>query len=170
MLISEEISNIILSVSLIATFIGVFFFTYGSWVEKQVIEKQMDYIIRDLVGDIKIISPSAAQMARSVTNNLQPPNMQKQDMEAKEHNEKLLKKALIVLGIVFTVGILTSFILSRVFKFSYLKLLLMNFITLLSVAVTEFCFLTFFGKNYKSADPNVVRKAILQTLKSYSNN
>ena len=110
MLISEEISNIILSVSLIATFIGVFFFTYGSWVEKQVIEKQMDYIIRDLVGDIKIISPSAAQMARSVTNNLQPPNMQKQDMEAKEHNEKLLKKALIVLGIVFTVGILTSWI------------------------------------------------------------
>jgi hypothetical protein len=128
----------------------------------------MEYIIEELVSNVKIISPSVANITKFAVNNLKPPNLQKQDEAANKHNKKLLKKAFTVLGIVLIIGIIISFSLSRYYKFSFTKLLLINIISLAFVAMTEFSFLTFFGRNYKSADPNTVKKALFMSLKKYS--
>ena len=51
------LTQIILNVTLISVFIGVFFFTYGKYVEKKIINEQTAYIAESLAKDIGFYLP-----------------------------------------------------------------------------------------------------------------
>lgn len=168
MITAYDVANVILHVVLISSFIGIFFFTYGSYVEQQVIKSQMDYIVKDMVGDLNNFIPSGSKSTINATiGQIQPPDMSKEDADAQNNNSKLLKQALTVLGIVFAIGMGTTIWMSYHYNFSMKELLKTDLIILGFVALTEFCYLTFIGKNYRSGDPNYVKKALVESLQKY---
>lgn len=170
-MISKEITNIILNVIFIATFIAIFFFTYGTFVEKSVIKEQVNYAITDLVGNAQFfLTEYQLEMLKQYIGTIQIPDMSQADKQAKQHNKKLIIEASIIMGILLIVGIIISVILSIVYKFSFGKLLILNLVILIFIALTEFMFLTFLGKRYKSLDPNFIKVTILETIQNLDAN
>jgi len=163
---THHIATIILSVTLIATFIGVYFFTYGTYLEKVVVDNQMDYVVKDLVSDFKILAPEAAQSARISIQNIKEPDMRKEDEETAAANKKLLTTAMIVLASVFIAGIVSSLTIVFTTGVHAKEFFITNLIAIVIVGLTYFAFTNFAGRMFISADPNFVRKTILETLKN----
>ena len=84
-----QISNIILNVTLIATFIGVFFFTYGKTIEENVVKNQSELVADYLAKDLSTFIDK--ETAQKITSTLLPPDMSKQDQDVEENNKQLNK-------------------------------------------------------------------------------
>jgi len=164
MLTSKDVASIILHIIIIATFIIIFFFTYGSKLEGQVVKQQMEYIVDDLVGDIKVVSPEAAETLRKSLEQIPKPDLEEADRLAEENNSKLRKKAFIFIGIALVVGCGIVYGMSKYFDFALKDIIIANVISLIAVGLTYFLFSTFFIASYRSADPNFVKKSILKSL------
>ena len=166
---AEKIANLILHIVLIVGFISAFFFVYVSNIEQKVVTSQVDRVIGGLTDDMKLVLNEDQKNAVSgMFKNLQPPDMSKDDEDAAVNNSRLLKKAAIILGIVVGMGILIVLILSYLFQFSFLELLKENIVTLLIAAATEFFFISFFARQYRSLDGNLVKYNVVQALQTYA--
>ena len=164
-MLSETITNGILHVVLISVFIGIFFFTYASRVEQNIVKERSREIVRDITNDIKTFAPKGSiSFLGKIANQIQPPDLREEDKEVEEKNKALLEKATKVLAVLFVVGISVSLFLSYKYGFSFKTLLIHNFIILFFVALTEFSFLTFFAQNYITIDSNFVKYKTLDTL------
>lgn len=165
MLSSQDVASIILHIIIIATFIIIFFFTYGSYLESKVVKQQMEFIIDDLVGDIKIVAPELAVGLKKSLETMQKPDLSEADKAAEENNKKLRNKAILMIGIAIIIGTGIVFGLSRYYGFSMKDIIIANIVSLIVVGLTYFIFSTFFIAYYKSADPNFVKKKILESLR-----
>lgn len=171
---TESKATIILSVTLVATFIGVYFFTHGAHLERMIVEEEMDYVVLQLVGNLRTLSPELANIVKKSVDNIQMPNMEQADIEADLYNKKLLRKAMIVIGIILIVGVFISVSLLLYAKnkhpddVSIVYFLITNMISLFFVGLTYYLFTSFIIRYYKSADPNFVKKKILEVIKEYS--
>jgi len=173
-----SLANILLHVVMLSSFVAVFFFVYGSKVEQNVVKKQTNAIVDSFTGDIKNIVPQSQldKLKPYLDQYLVAPDMQQADADAKKKNHDLMMKTVKILGIINGIAIALIIILWCVGKFAFQgkyyfsgwKLLRDNLITLAFVAVTEFFFLTVIAQNYKSADPNTVKLAIVNTLQNYA--
>jgi uncharacterized membrane protein len=152
-------------------FIGFFFFTYASRVEKNVVETRTKSIIRDLMKDVRALTPEGILKGVSplVNKTLQPPDMTRVDEKVTENNKELLKKAALTLAILFVIGMVLTVVISRYTHIPLKPLFITNFISLLFVAITEFSFLTFFAQNYITVDANYVKKTAIQAVIDYGN-
>ena len=153
----EEIANIILHVTLISTFIGIFFFTYGSHIEENIVKKQVAFLIEDNKEFVSLIPNDTKKKIVDKINNIKL-DLAEDDKKVTEQNKKLLIKAATVLGIVFVVGVAIVWKMSEIYKFDFIHLLKENLIILCFVALTEFTFLTYYAQNYLSIDPNIIRR------------
>lgn len=162
-----QIANITLNVTLIATFIGIFFFTYGKTIEENVVKSQSELVASYLAKDLStFIDKNTAQ---KITSTLTPPDMTKQDQEVEENNKQLKSQAFHTLAIVFIGGLLLTIIIAKYYKLNLTDILQTNLVILLFVAITEYAFLTYIGQNFISLDPNFVRHKILISLKKSLN-
>lgn len=160
------IPNTLLSVVLISAFIGVFFFTYATRVENEIVKVRSEEIINDLTNTFIKITPKEQreEINKIVGPYLVPPNLEKEDKEVVESNKQLRKKAFTFIITFFVVGFSTFFLLAHVFKFSARRMIHKNLIILIFVALTEFCFLTFFARHYITIDSNFIKYKVLETL------
>lgn len=158
-----QISNIILNVTLIATFIGVFFFTYGKTIEQNVVKNQSELVASYLAKDISTFIDK--DTAQKITSTLTPPDMTKQDQQVEENNKQLQSEAFHTLSIVFVGGLLLTIIIAKYYRLNLTDILQTNLTILAFVAITEYAFLTYIGQNFISLDPNFVRHKILIALK-----
>lgn len=165
---SEEFASIILQIIITATFIIIFFFTYGSYLEKKVLNEQMDYIVSDLVGNIKTLSPEVASALKISLASVPKPNLEMADKIAAENNNILTRNTLILIGIVLLFGIVIVYAMSKHFDFPLKEIIIENIVAILAIGLTYFLFSTFFIGYYKSADPNFVKKKILLALQTKS--
>lgn len=164
----DLIADVIIQVTFIATFIGIFFFTYASKVEQEVVQNQMDFIVQDFTSDIVALTPPAdLKTLQPALNALQPPDLSAQDQDIANSNSALLKKAIMILGIVLLVGTFTVYKISENYNLNFKEIVKTGLIVVAFVALTEFSFLTFVAKNYRSADPNVVKLALINSLQQY---
>lgn len=171
------LSNVLLHVILLSSFVALFFFSYGSRIEQQVVQTQTESVVDNLMQDVRnVATPDQMQLLRTVLEpNLQAPDMTQADQEAAAKNKQLMQQTVKVLGIVCGVSLSLIILLWSYGKwinknqyFSGWKLLKENMVTLLFVAITEFFFVTFFAANYKSADPNYIKKKVVDTLIQYA--
>ena len=171
------LSNILLHVILLSSFVAVFFFVYGSKIEQQVVQSQTNAVVDNLMQDVRnVTTPAQMQILSSVLGpNLEAPDMQQADLEAAAKNKQLVQQTIKVLGILCGVSLALILLLwsygkwvNKSMYFSGWKLLKENMVTLLFVAITEFFFVTFFAANYKSADPNHIKKQVVDTLIQYA--
>jgi len=162
----QDYASIILHIIIIVTFIMIFFFTYGSYLEGQVIKSQMEYIVDDLVGDIKIIAPDLASSLKQRIKSIKKPNLEEEDRIVEENNRKLRNKALLVIGSTLIIGLALIYSLSKYYAFNLKDIIIVNTVSLIAVAITYFLFTTFFIASFRSADPNFVKRKLLESLKS----
>lgn len=158
-----QISNIILNVTLISTFIGIFFFTYGKKIEENVVKGQSELVASYLAKDISTFIDK--DTAQKITSSLSPPDMTKQDQEVEENNKQLQSQAFNTLLIVLIGGLLLTIIIAKYYNLNLTDILQTNLTILAFVAITEYVFLTYIGQNFISLDPNFVRHKILISLK-----
>ena len=168
--IPQQAANIILHIILISTFIGIFFFLYaGKQIEPKVITIQVDRVIGEMTDDIKLVlSDEEKAVIKNVFSSISPPDMSEDDKEAEETNKKLLKKATVFLAFTLCVGLLIVLALVFYYKLNFKEMIMENFVILLCVAATEFAFLSFIAKNYRSLDPNTIKLGLINSLDNYS--
>lgn len=160
-----EIANIILSVVLISTFIGVFFFTYASMIEKNIVETRCKTIVEDLTNSFSTVAtPNVLKSINEKLEQFAPPNLSEEDKKVAENNKALIKKSAIVISLLLIVGLSIVFILYKIYKFPVKELIINNLIMLVFVALTEFTFLTFFAQNFITVDSNFIKNKIISVL------
>lgn len=169
-MIAEDIAYLILTFTLIATFISVFFFTYVSKTEGDIVKSQMDKIVTDLMTDTgAVISASQkAQISQIITQNLKMPDMSQADADTASANNALKNKAAKVFGALILIGLLVIAGLWYKYRFSLMEITKYSFIILILIAATEFLFVSQISRNYQIVDANYVRYLIANRLRTYA--
>lgn len=72
-----DLGNIVMHVMFISAFLGIYFFTYGSYLERIVLQSQIDYLVDDLLGTTKIIAPDIVNDLKNTVNGLDTSNSAK---------------------------------------------------------------------------------------------
>lgn len=156
-------------------FLAVFYFTFGVFVERKVVDQQMEEIASTFTNNLVILPPDTREKVKKAIQNIDPPDMKSEDERVSRSNKKLMKKAFIVMGVIAIIGITLVGTLwwfsdgNRGFfrSFSLTNLLLENGAILLLVAATEAAFAWFILRNYRSADPHVVMRELVKQVKEY---
>ncbi len=162
--------NVLLNVLLFATFIAVFFFTYAVIIEKEIVDDQISYITQGLVSDIALLPPDVKnEMNRKLqAMDSNSESMKAADKKADDNNKKIIKDTIIKIVIAWVVlGLFIVFLIrsdNNYYDFSAKKLLVQAFIALAGIGITEFLFLKYLARYYKSGDPNFVKLQILQNI------
>ena len=169
MLNSQEIASIIVSVLFVSTFICVFYFTYAVNVEDEVVDSQIDFIVKDLVNDLYIIPEEYKSQLKMVIQTAKPTDMTSSDESVEKNNKEIFLNAIKIVSIGFAVGMILVYLSSLYFGFSMKDILIKNSIILVFIGLTEFTFLSVFGRNYISADPNFVKYTLIDRLQQVVN-
>lgn len=172
------VANVLMHVVLLSTFVAVLFFTYGSKIERSVVQKQTTFIVDSLTRDVKaVMTPSQLESLKPYLNRyLKVPDMSTEDQLASQKNQALVEQSIRWVGgivLVGMVGIGLLWIMGQTlwqgqYSWSLPHLIKENLITLLFVAITEIFFLTFIAQNFKSADPNSVKLDVIQSLQNFA--
>lgn len=165
-----DVANVIMNVVLISAFIGIFFFTYGSHLEKMVFKTQIDYLFDDLLGSVKTFVPEVSKLKPAI-DNIKMPDMSEIDRKVKENNKQVKMKAAKAISALVVVGLLSVVLigyfgkLGDVSKAQFFKtLLIYDSIALLFVGLTEFTFATQFATKFMALDVNHVKKEVVDKL------
>lgn len=164
---SELSITVITNVLFISLFIGLFFFTYAAHIEEQIVKKQMEFLSETISSSVKVLGPDVSRIFKNYVNNLPELDLNEADKTVEKMNTKTKKNALFA-NIIFAifVGVCVYFIFKNSDKsFSVKDILIKNAIILVFVALTEFVFLTYFGANYISLNPNVIVYNIIKKIK-----
>ena len=158
--------NVILSVALAASFIGIFFFTYVKNVEKEIVVKNVNYTISNFTDLIKnLMSPVVKTELIKELNVSKLPNMNEEDNKVEQDNNILLFKSGKLLGLLLAISLIVAIGICYIYNLNFIEIFSQNLILLCGIALVEFLFLRLVISNYISADPNVVKKQILTVLK-----
>jgi hypothetical protein len=162
---AKQLASIILTVSMMATFLSIFFFTYGAKIERKVLATQMGYITNTLLGEFGFLIPDDIKLKiRNNLHKLKLPNLNDSDKKVTESNNKIIKNTLQLILIVLIFSFIGTFGMSYYYDFKYTDVLFISSISLIIVAITEYTFLTFFASKYLSADINFVKHKIVDIM------
>ena len=162
---AELTISILTNVLFISIFIVLFFFSYGSYIEKKVVINQMDFLSLSVADLIKHSGPEGVKKFKEVLNTTQPPNLDDADKKVSESNKEIFKKAMY--ANLFLVAI-TSIIVFGIYMYdrnvNITHILIQNSIILFFVALVEMYFLTFIAGKFISIDPNRVKYKVLENI------
>ena len=114
MITAFQISNIIMHIILISVFLGVFFFTYGTYLEKQIFKSQIEYLIDDSFGSLKVLLPeNINEFLKQNFSNYNVVPDKSEDEKVKKNNMNVIKKATIAIGVGFIIGIIIITIVTK---------------------------------------------------------
>ena len=170
---SNLLCETLVMVAVYTVFVTVLFFTFGKYIETSVAKNNADLLVDSLTDDIKFfgtnLAPKQFQEISDLLKRLKPPNMDKEDQNVNTQNMKLIKNTMfyvligaliaIVVGLIFWLTLLR-----RPFKQYFTFIFPHALIVLVFVAIVEIIFFITISKNYRSLDPNVVKKAIMDTI------
>ena len=165
------ISLIALNVALFGTFIGIFFFTFGSYIEKLVLKREIKLILDGFVGDLKaFVSDDTWNKIHTFDNKIADVDTSG-DKAVLESNKALLSKALFIFGVMLIIAVslvlITWYMSGK--SFSLQRLFGESFGLLLFVAVVELLFYWLVAANYRTVDANFVKENIIKNAKIYAN-
>ena len=176
-MLKEETIKITFQVIIIFIFVGVFFFTYAAHIEKNIVQKQVNDIVVDLLGSAQTLWPTVSPGTNVSDFNAsiqasKPKNLAAQDAEVNASNKIILDKAVKSIAIITALGLAVIVAIgfyskSKGERVDYMAILKNDTIILLFVAMVEFSFLTFFAQNYRTIDSNFVKYKTLNTIAEY---
>lgn len=172
-------SNVLLHVCFFSVFVCIFFFVGASRIEKSIVQSQIQSTVKELVSEIKnVIPPDARTALATQIQSLTAPDMSKQDSDAAANNKKLIEQSCMVLVPVFVVGLIIVIGAYYGYKhkykappeFSLQQLFAHNGIILGFVCLTELLFMLGIAANYRSLDPQVVKRVVVNSVLNYAKN
>ena len=171
----------LLMLGVYTAFVGFFFFTYGSYIEKKVVKNQIETLINNFSEDFIFFSKQSAtgeeliKKIGSYIEQIKPPDMSNSDKKVEENNSSLIKTAAIVLTITFTIFLLLSIAVwyfglskSQKRKDPYPSIVQRIILLMIIVMLVEFLFFTLVAGNYSPVDPNEIKKALVESLQKYA--
>lgn len=171
-----DVCNILLHIMLISAFLGSYFFTFGAYLEREVLEDQLNYLVDTTLQPMKILVPN---ITTDIKNKMKSYNFkidEKSDIETAEQNKKTVDRAIKLITFFFVLGLIVIVILSRTldregmsYSEFFKKLITRNLIIMIFIAATEFIFAFFFAKKYMSLDTNRLKKQIFVSLDNIKN-
>lgn len=161
----KEILDILTNIVLIGSFIGVFYFTIGKTIEGQITASNSQVLVNSFTQYLDFLDPSIRTFIGSnIVPNVDENSLQQQDAQTAVYNQTFVNKAIKYLGSFFAVGIFVI-IGTALYNHIPLKVIFIpNLIILFFIALTEFCFLYFIGRNYIIADPNLLKLNMYNTI------
>ncbi len=170
LLSAHGVALIALNVALFGTFIGIFFFTFGSYIEKLVLKREIQLILDGFVGDLKaFVSDETWDKFHTFDDKIADADTSG-DKAVLESNKALLNKALLVFGVMLVIAVSIVFIAWYMSNksFSLKRLFGESFGLLLFVAVVEVLFYWLVAANYRTVDANFVKENIIKNAKVYA--
>ena len=170
---SNLVCETLVMVSLYTIFVTILFFTYGKYIEISVAKNNSNLLVNSFTSDLNFfgnnIAPNQFHQLEKILQNLKTPDMTTEDQQINQQNLTLIKHTMFIvllgsLGAVLFGLILWVFLLKRPFKQYFTFIFPHAIILLIFVALVEMCFFFFISKNYRSLDPNVAKKAIMDAI------
>ena len=98
-------SNILVHVGILAVFLTIFFFTVAVTVEKDILTKQIEFIVDVLVGNIfKGLSDTQKKLLKNeIDNSMNASDFEPLDKQTEKTNNEIVKKSLIFLSILVSI-------------------------------------------------------------------
>ena len=171
----------LLMLAIYSVFVGVFFFSYGSYIEKTVVKNQIDVLINNFTEDFIFYANQSKNGADLINNidktiqNIVPPDLSKLDEEVYNKNSSLIKKATITLVITFIIFLILSIIIwyfgltsLQKLNVSYWSIIQRLLLIMFIVMMVEFLFFTLVVGNYHPVDPNDIKKFMVKSLENYA--
>lgn len=169
----KEISNIILHVIFLATFLAIFFFTYTAKIEEEIITNQVKLLIDTIFDKTKFTTDEYKSNIRSKLDKLKPPDLSEEDKKVKEQNNNVMINSVKVMSGFIIGALFLSYIIFQsdmdLNKGTFVDLLKENCILLIFIMATEFAFLHLVAKNYVYADVNFVMREIILSIDKQMN-
>lgn len=168
--ISLYIFSIFSQITIIFTFLIIFYFNYVKFIERTTFLSQIDDILDELL--YKIPKPKQSNSIQSFFDTLIKKIKSKNSNANKSINEENEKLSIISMNMVF--GLIGVFLLYTVIVtltgncLPLKSVFIESIIGLVFIALTEYLFLQIIVANYKSADPNYVRWNIANTIQNYA--
>lgn len=171
--LSNLVCETLVMVSLYTVFVTILFFTYGKYIETAVAKNNANLLVKSLTSDLKFfgtqLAPDEFHKLESVLKNLNPPDMSEADQEIKDQNSALMKRTMLIvlssaLGAIIFGLLLWVFLLKRPVKQYFTFIFPHAIILLIFVAIVEMCFFFFISRNYRSLDPNIAKKALIDAF------
>ena len=165
--ISIEIATM---VSLYSIFVGIFFFTYGVFIEKRAVKKQVKYLVDNLVPDIvSSLDPTVRQtILKSVPSSKQiQEDLSRDDERTLQQNKKIRHDGLRMIAGFACIGMGIVIVLNSAAlgcDISILEVVKRNIFLLAVVAIVEVVFFTLVPTSVQTIDPNVVKKNFMLKL------
>lgn len=150
------ISNIFV-ISSYLLIVPTLFFTYGAYIEKQIVKTQIVRIIQELKDSADAIGVSIPKIKLQINKSL--------DAEVEHKNRELIKYAIItlILGSLFGY-VIAIYLWWRKPNFNVKHMIIRDFLLLFLIIVTEILFFTVITKNYRTIDANMIKYTILNDL------
>jgi hypothetical protein len=171
-----DVCNILLHIMLISAFLGSYFFTFGAYLEREVLKDQLNFLVDTTLHPVRILFPN---MSNDIKQKIKQQKFildEKADKNSEENNKKTVDMAIKFITIFFVIGFIVILFLSKILDkeglttMQFLKKLFMhNLIILIFIAMTEFIFAFFFAKKYMSLDTNKLKKQIFISLDKIKN-
>lgn len=166
---SITFTNILLHVLIMFSFLTIFFFTVGNKIEADIVKKQVNFLINDLIGNtFSVLNTSEKNNIKSKLDTLfNTNNFRLQDEKVSNNNKKIFNEAIYSLIIFVVIVLLIILIIGLYNKWS--KHMIGIFInisvfTLIFIAIAEISFMFLIASNYISTDPNKIKEKILDEL------
>lgn len=172
----QEICYMILSFVLISSFIVIFFFTYVSKIEKEVIKIHIEDMTKNLFQETDLYLNSQQKDIIKKVIQLNRPEVTesvlRDDKRVEDYNNELFKKSIKLFSLLFVIGIiLIGIIYITRKKDDNINLFIVirnSLIILACVAVLEFAFVTIISKNYILVDSTLFKSLFFKKLSDYS--
>ena len=165
------IFSIFSQITLIFTFLIIFYFNYVELVEKKTFLHQIDQVLDELVKPIRSKIPKSNEVKLGIDAlvvDIKTENS-KSDKTTKQNNQNLAKISMnMVYGCIGGFLIYTLIITLTKNCLPLKSVLLESVIALLFIALTEYLFLQIVIANYKSADPNYVKRTIAKAIETFA--
>ncbi len=153
---------IILNITLASVFIGIFYFTYGIYLERKIVKTQTDIIAKSFTGDFQVLG---LQQIVSLSPS-HSPELQQADADAAKNNATLMKQAILVISVFFIASFGFAYYIARKNYVLFTPILKKALIVLVFIALTEFTFATLIAQNYITANPNAIKQGVLDAVAS----
>ena len=170
------ILGIIIQVISVFIVLTVFFFTYATTVEGEVVKNNVAFMLKNIFGNnLNLLSDDAKETILQKIESIETdsPEFKKVNDQIDASNDEIKKNAfgtLKMLSIGAGVIVLLSLILSKTTDIQFFKGLHLGHIfketvvIALFVGITEYVFLTYFGAKWISVDPNVVKGHVFDNM------
>jgi len=169
--LAKNVSSVVLQVTLIIIFISIFFMTYTTVIEKEIVINEVDILVNEFFGDLKLgLGPEIMTLFQSSLKDFNPPDMSEADAITAANNSVLINNTIILMIVVGIIGFSITIYLSVRYKVDSSEISKEVVFALIAVCIVEFVFLRFLAKNYICLDPNVVKLHFVQILRNYSQN